>query len=181
MRPVLPVKQLSWVSTARPPRYSKKCASLASQPSASRCSSVIAMVSTTHTRNADPRHIDALHGTAAPQRLGRPWTDTFQARAGSSRSGERAASVRCAISRRTTGVVGARHHCATDRLRTDRKRARFAVSGAAVVLVRVSDHAQECAGSLLPAQSLVRALRGSCSYNSKKGRVTLVSEARVFA
>jgi hypothetical protein len=62
---------LSQAHATDSPCYSKKCASLTSEPGAPRSRPEVAMVSTTHARNAIPRHADALHRLRATQRVGR--------------------------------------------------------------------------------------------------------------
>jgi hypothetical protein len=116
-RPVLPMILLSRAHAADSPRYSKKCASLTSQPSAPRSWPEVAMVRIVRARNAIPHQVGALHRLRAPQRLGRRWTDTFQTRAGSSPSGKWAALVRDITVHSTTevdptGRFRATSHCA---------------------------------------------------------------------
>jgi hypothetical protein len=127
-RPMLLMVLLSQAYATDSPRYSKKCASLTSQPRATQSWPVVAMARTPHARDANPHHVGAVRGLRTPQRLGRHWTDTLQTRATSSRNDEWAASMRYMTVRRTTGVDSARPRRATTRLRVYSKRARFAVN-----------------------------------------------------
>jgi hypothetical protein len=97
---MLPMILLCLAHAADSPRYSKKCASLVSQPRAPRSWPEVATVSTTHTRNAIPHQLDAIYRLCATRRRGRRSTDTFQTQAASSPSSTWAASVQqygCAL------------------------------------------------------------------------------------
>jgi hypothetical protein len=69
------------------PCYSKKCASLTSQPSAPRYRPEVTTVRTLHARDAIPHQVSALHRLRVPRRVGRCSTDAFETHAESSRGG----------------------------------------------------------------------------------------------
>jgi hypothetical protein len=61
---------LSQAPAADSPRYSKKCASLTSQPGAPRSRPEVAMVRTLHAHDRNPHHVGALHKLRATRRVG---------------------------------------------------------------------------------------------------------------